>query len=156
MSDKRPDERSSLNYKAGFMSALVIFISSIFMYVMIWIAYEKLDYSEIYNFITPLILCFMYHGVMLDTDKNGSFSGKFFFIFSVIIPLLTSLALTGIMYAFYPDLSVFNNNTSYKAAPIETIAVYSGRIVYTSVYLLVFVLIDIPFIRKFKSERKKK
>jgi len=142
----------SLNYRAGPFTAFVTAVCSLFMQWFIWFMYEKAGYSWGFNLITPLILCMMYHYVQLDAGRHGNFSRRFCFFWGVLIPLVIGTALTLILYLKYPEMSPFDPDAEYKGSFRELAAVYSGRIVMTSAYLLIFAIIDIPILKRTDSK----
>ncbi len=135
-------ERSFLRFGESALTALVITVLSLFCQFMNWFAYEKIGYEWGITLVTPLVLCAMYHFVQLDGGRKGSFSRKFFFIFSVVIPLLVGILLTVIMLLAAPEISVFSPEAEYKGTVREAIATYAGRFVFTSLYLLIFAAVD--------------
>lgn len=146
-------ETGFLSYRSGPFTALAIAVCSLFMQWFLWYVYERAGYSWGYNLITPLILCMMYHFVQLDAGRHGNFSRRFCFFCGVIIPLITGIFLTLFMYLRYPEMSPFDPEADYTGAFREVIAIYSGRIVMTSAYLLIFALADIPILKR--SDGKK-
>lgn len=145
-----------MKYKESFLSALVIFILSLFMQWFNWFVYEKIGYSWIYTLITPLILCLMYHLVQLDAGREDCFSRKFFFIFSAAVPFLFGILISVIMLLLCPDISNFNPEADYAGSIQEVIATYFGRIIFTSLYMIIFAAIDIPILRYMDKKRKEK
>lgn len=145
-----------MKYRQSFLSALVIFLLSIFTQWLNWFAYDKLEYSWGYTLITPLILCLMYHLVQLDAGKEDCFSRRFFFIFSVAVPFLSGLFLTLLILILNPGISTFNPDIDYTGTIPEVIATFSGRVMVTSLYLAVFALIDIPILRSLDRKREEK
>lgn len=143
-----------LSYKASPFTALVITVMSLFMQWFIWFAYEKLDKEWYFNLVTPLVLCMMYHFVQLDAGKNGNFSRKFFFIFSIIVPLSLGVAVTLLIYVMNSDISVFNMDKDYEGTAKEIVITYAGRFIYTSLYMLIFAVIDIPVLRSIGRKGK--
>lgn len=143
-----------LSYKASLFTALVITVMSLFMQWFIWFAYEKLDKEWYFNLVSPLVLCMMYHFVQLDAGKNGNFSRKFFFIFSIIVPLTLGIAVTLLIYVMNPDISVFNMDRDYEGTAKEIVITYAGRFIYTSLYMLIFAVIDIPVLRSIRRKGK--
>ena len=150
------DKCRYLSYKESFSSAVTIFVMSLFAQWVNWFAYEKAGYGWGYTFITPLILCMMYHFVQLDAGKHGSFSRRFFFIFSVLLPLIFSISLTAVMKLNYPGSYVFDPKADYDSSVSSVIAVYAGRFTFTSVYLLVFSIADIPLLKRSDDKEKGK
>lgn len=143
-----------MKYRQSFLSALVIFMLSMFMQWLNWFAFEKLGYSWEYTLITPLILCLMYHFVQLDAGRDGCFSRKFMFTFSVAVPFLSGLFLTLLILILNPGISNFNPDIDYTGTIPEIIATFSGRVMLTSLYLAVFALIDIPILRSLDKKRE--
>ena len=150
------DKCRYLSYKASLSSALTIFVMSLFAQWVNWYVYEKVGYGWGYTLITPLILCMMYHFVQLDAGKHGSFTRLFFFIFSVALPLIFSAGLTVLMLFTHSDSYVFDPKAGYDSSAGSLIAVYAGRFVFTSAYLLIFALIDIPLLKRSDDKEKDK
>ncbi|MBQ6180550.1 MAG: hypothetical protein IJK31_02555 [Ruminococcus sp.] len=146
MSDDSAAQR--LRYGQGPLTALIIAVCSIFMQWFLWFVYEKAGYSWGFNLVTPLIICMMYHCVQLDAGRQGNFSRRFCFFWGVIVPLAAGLAMTLFLFLRYPDMSPFSPEADYTGKPREVIAIYSGRIVMTSIYLLIFAVIDIPILKR--------
>ena len=139
--------RSFLKFREGPLSGLLITVISLFCQWAVWFVYEKINYAWGFTLVTPLVLCIMYHFVQLDGGREGSFSRLFFFIFSVLVPLLLGVILTGIMLLAAPEISVFSPDAEYRGTVREIIAIYAGRLVFTSLYLLIFAAFD-AMIRK--------
>ncbi len=147
-------ERSFLRFGESALTALVITVLSLFCQFMNWFAYEKIGYAWGITLVTPLVLCAMYHFVQLDGGREGSFSRRFFFIFSVIIPLLVGILLTVIMLLAAPEISVFSPEAEYKGTVREAIATYAGRFIFTSLYLLIFAAADYFILKSLDEKRK--
>ena len=154
---KSDDEKCRyLSYKASFSAAVTIFVMSLFAQWVNWFIYEKAGYSWGYTLITPLVLCMMYHFVQLDAGKHGSFSRVFFFVFAVALPLIFGIGLTLIMKKSSPDIYLFDPKADYDGSARSLTAVYAGRFIFTSAYLMIFALIDIPFLKRIDQKEKKK
>lgn len=147
-------KRRFLSYGENPFSAIVITIISLFSQWANWFIYEKAGYSWGYTLVTPIVLCLMYHFVQLDSGKNNNFSRKFFFIFAVAVPLLFGILLTVLMILTNPDMSSFNPDAEYKGSVQEQIAIYAGRFIFTSLYLLIFALADIPILKYIDKKGK--
>lgn len=147
-------ERSFLKFRESPFTALVITVLSLFCQFLNWFAYEKIGYSWGITLVTPLVICAMYHAVQLDGGREGSFSRRFFFLFSVVIPLLTGILLTVIMLLSAPEISVFSPEAEYKGTVREAIATYAGRFIFTSLYLLIFAVIDHFILKRLDEKRK--
>lgn len=145
-----------MKYRQSFLSGLVIFLLSLFSQWLNWFAFEKLSYSSKYLFITPMILCLMYHLVQLDAGKDECFSRRFFFTFSVMIPFIFGLIMTVVMFLLNPGLSTFTPDADYAGTVPEIISTYVGRFMVTSLYMAVFALIDIPILKLIDRKRAEK
>lgn len=145
-----------MHYKQSRLTGTVIALLSLFCQCLNWLAFEKIGYDEKYTLITPLIICFMYHLVRLDAGKNGSFSGKFLFIFSAAVPFAFGLVLTIVLLLLDPSISTFNPDADYKGTAPEIISTYAGRFMVTSLYLAIFALIDIPIQKYLERKRNSK
>lgn len=142
MSDKKPESR--LKYRAAPITGLMIVLLSLFCQWLNWFAFEKIGYSWVFTLITPLILCLMYHFVQMDAGREGNFTRGFFFLCAVVIPFILGVLITVFMVFEAPDISLFDPKAEYTDSVKESIAAYAGRICFTSLYLAVFALIDIP------------
>ena len=77
------------------------------------------------------------------------------FIFGVAVPLLAGVVLTVIMLTAAPEISVFSPEADYEGTVREVIATYAGRFIFTSLYLMIFAVIDIPVHKITERKRKK-
>lgn len=143
MSDN--SEKKCLKFKIGFSSAIVIFILSIFCHILNWYLYDKYGSLLEVMVISPLIFCMMYHFVQLDAGKQGEFYREFFFMCAVGAPCILSLIMFFITLDFESEVGSLR----------YTISAYSARIMLTSVYLIIFALIDIPILRHIDKKKKK-
>ena len=150
---KNDPDRSFLSFRENVFTAVAVTAASLFCQWANWFVYEKINYAWGFTLVTPLVLCLMYHFVQLDGGRKDSFSRRFFFIFSVAVPLLFGILLTGIMLLSAPDISVFSPEAEYRGTVRETIATYAGRFIFTSLYLLVFAVID-AFLQKRKNDNE--
>ena len=148
MSNETGEKR--LKYGASPVSALVITILSLFCQWLNWFAFEKIDYPWQITLITPLLLCVMYHMVQLDAGSEGCFSRRFFYIFSAVVPLIIGILLSAAM--FLADPTIFDPDTPFQGSISESIASYSGRFIVTSLYLVVFGIIDKFLLRLMEKE----
>ena len=145
-----------MNYRQSWQSAVVITILSLFAQTLNWFAFDKLNYHIAFTFLTPIILCVMYHLVQADTGHGEGFTRRFFFLFSSAVPFCFGMVLTIVMLLLNPGLSTFSPDTEYTGTAAEIISVYAGRFMFTSLYLAVFAVIDIPLLRLSDSKRTKK
>ena len=147
-------EGSFLAFRESPFTASAVALTSIFCQWLNWFAYEKINYVWGITLVTPLILCAIYHFVQLDGDREGSFSRRFVFIFAAAVPLLIGIMLTVIMLLAAPEISVFSPEADYRGTVREIIATYAGRFMFTSLYLLIFAVIDAPILKI--NDRKRK
>lgn len=145
---------SFLAFRERPFTAAAVTLTSLFCQWLNWFAYEKIGYVWGITLVTPLILCAIYHFVQLDGDCEGSFSRRFVFIFAAAVPLLIGILLTVIMLLAAPEISVFSPEADYRGTVREIIATYAGRFMFTSLYLLIFALIDIPVLKITDRKRK--
>ncbi len=145
-----------MSYGQSWKSAAVISVLSLFSQWLNWFAFDKIGYSVVFTFITPLVLCVMYHLVQLDAGKENCFSRRFFFIFSSAVPFAVGLVLTVVLLLLDPGISTFNPDAEYTGTAPELISVYAGRFMVTSLYLAVFAAIDVPILKYIDSRGTKK
>lgn len=139
------DKGRYLTYPASCFSAAVIIVLSLFAHWVMWFAYLRSGMSKGAFLFMPLILCMMYHFVQLDAGRHGNFSREFFFICAVGVPCILCLVL------FFITFDLDSADISMRG----TIAKYSARIMFSSAYLIVFALIDIPVLRHLDKKEKK-
>lgn len=149
-------ESLSIKSKAG--SAAVMTAVSLFAQWAHWFIFEKIAFSSVYLWFTPLVLCLMYRFLMADCENKGRFSKSSIFIFTVIIPFAIVIIISIYMILKFPDLSTFSASKPESGTPSELISLYSGRLVLTSIYLIVYSVIDLLIISKIwgKMTNKKK
>lgn len=143
-----------MKYKQNFFTGLSIYLLSCFAQWFNWFVFEKVDFDWKITLFTPLILCLMYHLVQVDAGKEDSFSRLYFFLFSVALPFLTGLIITVAIFLLNPDISNFNSETDYIGTVPEIICTYTGRLMFTSLYIAFFALIDIPVLKHFDKKGK--
>ncbi len=147
-------ERSFLTFRESPFTASAITLTSLFCQWLNWFAYEKIGYVWGITFVTPLILCAIYHFVQLDGGREGSFSRRFVFVFAAAVPFLAGILLTLTMLLTAPEISVFSPDTEYKGTVKEIIATYAGRFMFTSLYMMLFAAIDVPILKNIDRKRK--
>lgn len=148
------NDAALLRFRQSPLSAAVISLLSLFAQWVNWFALDKFDYSPYIALFTPLILCMLYHFVQLD-GGSGSYSRKFIYVFSAVIPLIFGICVTLFIFLSAPDISTFNPQIEYSGTVKELISLYTSRIVISSLYIVIFGLIDIPIL-KVMDKRKKK
>lgn len=149
-----PQNSRYLDFRGCFASAAVIYVMSIFSQWLNWYIYDKTEYGWGIAVISPLILCLIYHFIQLDAGKHNNFSRRFFFLFSVAIPLISFAAVIAAIALTSPEHRAFKLLDDSGSDMSGKIALWAGRIVFTSLYMLIFAVIDIPFLKK--SDEKEK
>lgn len=146
-----------LTIKTTWGKAAIMTAASLFIQVIHWVVFDKIQFDSFYLWFTPLIFCFMYRLLMADCENGGKISKAFIFSFTVAVPLLLALGVSGYMILSYPDISTFSNEKEETGAVSEIISLYSGRLVLTSGYVLVYSLLDLMIVSKIwnKSVGKK-
>ncbi len=139
---------ASLSIKSRTGAAAAMTAASLFAQWAHWFVYEKLGFSSVYLCITPLVLCLMYRLLMADCESGGKFSKPFIFVFTVLVPFAVSVIISVYMLIAFPDISTFSASAPEKGIPSEIISLYSGRLVLTSSYLLVYSLLDLLLVSK--------
>lgn len=147
------NDASFLRFRQGPLSAAAISLLSLFAQWVNWFALDKLDYSPYIALFTPLILCMMYHFVQLDGGA-GSYSRKFVYVFSAIIPLIFGIVITLCIFLSAPDISTFNPQLEYGGTVKELISLYTSRFIISSLYIAVFGIIDIPILKVIDNRKK--
>ncbi|MBP3380112.1 MAG: hypothetical protein J6K77_04550 [Ruminococcus sp.] len=142
-----------LRFRQGPVSAMIISLLSLFAQWVNWFALDKLDYSPYIALFTPAILCMMYHFVQLD-GGSGSYSRKFIYVFSAVIPLIFAILVTLCIFVSAPDISTFNPQLEYGGTVKELISLYTSRFVLSSMYIVVFGIIDIPILKAIDKRKK--
>lgn len=139
---------ASLSIKSRAGAAAAMTAASLFAQWAHWFIYEKIEFSSVYLCFTPLVLCLMYRLLMADCESGGKFSKPFIFAFTVLVPFAVSAIISAYMMMSYPDISTFSASAPESGIPAEIISLYSGRLVLTSAYLLVYSLIDLLIVSK--------
>ncbi len=147
------NDAAFLRFRQGPVSAVVITLLSLFAQWVNWFALDKLDYSPYIALFTPLILCMMYHFVQLDGGRE-SYPRKFVYVFSAIIPLVFSICMTLFIFLSAPDISTFDPQLEYSGTVKELISLYTSRFVISSLYIVIFGIIDIPILKAMDKRKK--
>lgn len=147
---------ASLSIKSRAGAAAVMTAASLFAQWAHWFIYEKIEFSSVYLCFTPLVLCLMYRLLMADTESGGRFSKPFIFVFTVLVPFVISVVVSVYMLIAFPDISTFSVSQPEKGILSEKISLYSGRLVLTSAYLLVYSLLDLLIVSKVWEKMRSK
>lgn len=137
-----------LSIKTTWGKALVMTAASLFIQVIHWVVFDKVQFDSTYLWFTPLIFCLMYRFLMADCENGGKISKSFIFCFTALIPFLLAVGVSVYMIISYPDISTFSATKEESGIISETVSLYSGRLVLTSGYLLIYSLLDLLFISK--------
>lgn len=142
-------KKNSLRWTAWLWMALV----SIFVHVLHWVAYEFTAFSLWFAAVTPLVICLIYHLFQSDCEETFHISRKQVFLGTVIIPLAAALIVSVLIFVNNPNLGLYAVHGQLTGSFIEKIGLYSGRMIISGVYLLVFSAIDVPLLR-IQDERR--
>ncbi len=140
-----------LSIKSKTRCAAAMTAASLFAQWVHWFVFEKIEFSSLYLCFTPLILCLMYRFLMADCENKGRFTKIFINIFTIVVPLIISLIISLYILFKYPDTSTFSALKEEKNSPSELVSLYSGRLILTSLYLLVYSFLDAFIITKIWS-----
>lgn len=139
---------ASLSIKSRAGAGAVMAAASLFAQWAHWFVYEKIGFSSVYLCFTPLVLCLMYRLLMADCESGRKFSKPFVFVFTVLVPLAVSVIISVYMMLSFPDISTFSASEPERGIPTEIISLYSGRLVLTCAYLLVYSFLDLLIVSK--------
>ncbi len=131
-------ERKQSLIHGGIIAACSLFAQGIH-----WFLFEKIGFDSAMLWLTPLILCMLYHCVLLDAGEGKPYSRRFIFLCAVAIPLVLSIAGTVLIWLNYPHLSLFREGVVPDGSLPEAIGFLCGRITLTSTYLAVFTIPDL-------------
>ncbi len=147
------NDAAFLRFRERPLTAVIISLLSLFAQWVNWFALDKFDYSPYIALFTPLILCMMYHFVQLDGGRE-SYSRKFVYVFSAVIPLIFSICVTAGIFISEPDISTFNPQLEYGGTVKELISLYTSRFVISSLYIVIFGIIDVPILKAMDKRKK--
>lgn len=142
-------KNDSLRWTVWLGMALV----SILVHVLHWVAYEFTAFSLWFAAVTPLVICLIYHLFQSDCEETFRISRRQVFIGTVIVPLAAALIVSLLIFVNNPNLGLYAVHGQLTGSFIEKIGLYSGRIIISGVYLLIFSAIDIPLLR-IQDERR--
>ncbi len=125
----------------------IIAACSLFAQGVHWFVFEKVAFESAMLWLTPLILCMLYHFVMADSGEGKPYSRKFVFLCAVVIPLLLSIIGTLLIWLNYPHLSLFREGVAPDGSLPEVLGLLCGRITLTSTYMAVFTLPDLLLLK---------
>lgn len=127
-------------------SASMIFIISLGFQLLHWYLYEMLQFDMTLLCVTPLILVLGYYIVIRDTGTGHTLPKRFIFGFGCIAPLVLGAIFSVVCYFNDPNLSIFIGEQSDSDTKLKIIlALYSFRVVLTSLYLTVGALVIYAF-----------
>ncbi|MGN0592569.1 MAG: hypothetical protein ACI4JQ_04935 [Ruminococcus sp.] len=118
----------------------------LFLHLFHWVIYEVVAFSYGMIFFTPLLLCLCYHGFQTDCEASFGYSRKMVFFGTVLIPLLTALLVSGIVFVTHPHLGLYTSNGALTGSLPELVGLYAGRTMLSGIYVLIFSVIDIPLL----------
>ncbi len=132
---------------------VIITACSLFAQGVHWFLFEKIAFESALLWLTPLILCMLYHCVMADSGKGKQYSRKMVFFCAVLLPFLIAAGVSLFTWLNYPHLSLYKDGVLPDGSFPEQLGLMSGRILLTSLYMAVFTLPDLLVLR-FLDERK--
>lgn len=122
---------------------LLVTLGSLFLQLLHWLIYHWIAFPAGLLWITPLLLCAVYHAFQSDTEKNRGLKRGAVFLSAVCIPLVLSILVSLLSFLHNPNLPVFHPMMEQVPSVEGYIALFSGRITITSFYGLVFAGIDV-------------
>lgn len=120
---------------------------SLFLQLFHWLIYQWVSFPAGLLFLTPLLLCAVYHVYQSDTAESRGLRRLEVFFSGVLIPFLLCALFSGILFLQNPDLYLYHANMLPTGGRTETIALYAGRMMLTSCYVLVFSGLDVLLLR---------
>lgn len=135
---------------------IFVVLCSLFLQLLHWLVYQWTSFSAGLLFLTPLLLCAVYHVYQSDTLENRGLRRLHVFLGGVLIPLLLSGMVSLALFLHDPDMSLYHAFQEPEGNAAETAALYAGRIMLTSLYLLLFSGIDVLLLRLQDSRRERK
>lgn len=132
---------------------ILVALCSLFLQLLHWGIYQWTSFPARLLFLTPLLLCGVYHVYQSDTLENRGLRRLHVFFGGVLLPLLLSTAISLGMFLYDPDMSLYHPFQEPEGGAAETAALYAGRLMLTSLYLLIFSGIDILLLR-FQDSRR--
>ncbi len=140
-------------YSLKWTAWLAMAVVSILVHVLHWVAYEFIAFSLWFAAVTPLVICLVYHLFQSDCEESFSVSRRQVFLGTVIIPLFAAIFVSVFVFINNPELGLYARHGQFTGSFIERIGLYSGRIVISGVYLLIFSAIDVPLLRIHDEQR---
>lgn len=120
---------------------------SLFLQLLHWLIYQWVSFPAGLLFLTPLLLCAVYHVYQSDTAESRGLRRLEVFFSGVLIPFLLCALFSGILFLQNPDLYLYHANMLPNGGRTETIALYAGRMMLTSCYVLAFSGLDVLLLR---------
>ncbi|WP_298481739.1 hypothetical protein [uncultured Ruminococcus sp.] len=135
---------------------ILVTLCSLFLQLLHWVIYQWTSFPAGLLFLTPLLLCAVYHVYQSDTLENRGIRRLHVFFGGVLIPLVLSVLVSLGMFLHNPDMSLYHPFQEPQGGAAETVALYSGRMMLTSLYLLIFSGIDVLLLHLQDSRRERK
>lgn len=135
---------------------VLLALSSLFLQVLHWLLYQWIGFSAGFLALTPMLLCAGYHIYQSDTVQNRGIGRKPVFFGTVLIPLVIGILVSLGMFLHNPDMSLYHPSAMPENSVSEVAALYAGRVVLTSGYLLVFSGIDCLLLHLQDKHREQK
>ncbi len=132
-----------MDTKEKLKHGVIIMACSLFAQGIHWFLYEKIQFAAALLWVTPLILCLLYHCIQADSGRGKNYSRKFVFFSAVLLPLLIGIIGSVMIWFNYPGLSLYNEGVMPDGSLPEQLGLLCGRIVLTSSYMAVFTVPDL-------------
>lgn len=116
---------------------------SLFAQGIHWYLYEKIQFESALLWVTPLILCALYHAVQQDSGKGKLYSRKFVFFCIVALPFIIGIIGSAAVFISHPELSLYHEGVVPDGSFPELLGLFFGRLLITSGYMGIFALPDL-------------
>lgn len=130
--------------------------ASLFLQILHWLIYQWTAFPVGMLFVTPLLLCAVYHVYQSDTLENRGIRRLHVFLAGILLPFLLSAVVSAAMFLHNPDMSLYHPFVRPTGSAAETAALYAGRVMLTSLYLLVFSGLDCILLHLQDGYRRRK
>lgn len=132
---------------------IIVTLCSLFLQLLHWLIYQWTAFPAEMLFVTPLPLCAVYHVYQSDTPENRGLRRLHVFFGGVLLPFVLSVLISLGMFLHDPDMALYHPFAAPKGGAAETVALYAGRIMLTSLYILFFSGLDVFLLHLQDSRR---
>lgn len=134
----------------------LITLGSLFLQILHWLIYQWTAFPVQMLLLTPLLLCAAYHVCQSDTIENRGISRRNVFFWGVLMPLFIAMLVSVICYVQSPSMALYHSSAEPIVGVVQMMALYAGRTVLTSMYLLIFAGLDgiLLYLQDRRQEKK--